>query len=316
MAMPSVEVPRVGTGPVVAQQPVMYEARPVDVPVAVESTVVGPPPRKPVWPWVVAVLGVVLGGLIGWLLSRSDGDEDAVTDDTEVTVVVSTVPVEAGIDEQLDALVEQTRANGAYADGSEFPQIDEIVAIDRAATSAELQDQVDLLSIAQEQSVESITELEEQVATLEESLTEVTAERDELKAQAESGAVTDTEFLARLQEKEDEIATLEDQLATANTQVTEAQAAAQRAADDLQTAQDDLQEANAALDALDPKQIESYVNSNLDRIRAAAAANGWVLVEQPVEAATDTPNIITNQLPAPGATVVRGSVVIVEYDRT
>jgi prefoldin subunit 5 len=315
MAMPSTEVPRVAA-PVVAQQPqVLYDARPADVPVAVESTIVGPPPRKPVWPWVVAVVGVILGGLIGWLLSQSDDDEEAVTTrtDTATTLVTSSVPSDAGVDEQLDALLAQTRANGVYP-GGPFPQIDEIIEIDRTAAAESLQNQVDLLSIAQEDSVAEITELEEQVTTLEESLADVTAERDELRAQAESGTISDSEFLARLQEKEDQVAALQDQLDTMAAQVTEAQVAAQRATDDLRVAQADLQRANASLEALDPIAIENYVNGDIARLRSDAAANGWVLVERQVDGVSPTPDVVTNQAPGPGTTVVRGGVVYVEIE--
>jgi flagellar biosynthesis chaperone FliJ len=316
MAMPSTEVPRVAA-PVIGQQPpVVYGTAPADVPVAVESSVVGPPPRKPVWPWVVAVLGLVLGGLVGWLMSRSD-DDDAVmtqTEATTTTVTASSVPADAGIDEQLDALLAQTRATGAYPGASQFPQIDEIVEIDRVANAESLQNQVDLLSIAQEDSVAKIGELEEQVATLEESLAEVTAERDELEAQAESGTITDTEFLARLQEKEDQLAALQDQLDTATTQATEAQAATQKATDDLRVAQADLQRANASLEALDPIAIESYVNTDIARLRADAASNGWVLVERQVDGSAATPGLVTSQSPGAGATVVRGGVVYVEFE--
>jgi chromosome segregation ATPase len=158
-----------------------------------------------------------------------------------------------------------------------------------------------------------ITELEEEIATLEQSLEDVTAERDELKAAEGDAAMSNTEFLARLQEKEDRISTLEDQLATATSQLNESQNASQRAADDLRTAQTQLQQANATLTALEVTKIENYVNSDISRIRSDAAAKGWVLVEQRVDSAQAAAGTVTNQQPGPGANVIRGSVVYVEY---
>jgi flagellar biosynthesis chaperone FliJ len=319
--MPSTEVPRVSYEPVApyAQQ-VVYEQRPsLEVPVEYEQQIVTAAPKKPVWPWVVAVLAVVLGGLVGWLVANADDDDDdTVVESPETSVVVqSTTERDDGLARELDQVLDQTRTNGAYTD-SGIAQLDEIVEIDRAATTESLQNQVDLLSVAQEQSVATITELEEQVATLEESLADVTAERDELKASAgtEPGGMTDSEFLARLQEKEDRISTLEDQIATASTQLTDAQEDAKKANDDLRTAQAQLQEANATLQALAPKQIENYVNTEISRLRSDASANGWFLVEQPVDNASTSANTIIGQQPAPGGTVIRGSVVYVEYDRS
>jgi hypothetical protein len=314
--MPSTDVPRVAYDPAAQQPQPVYEVRPAyDVPVAVESSVAAPPPSKPLWPWVLAVLALVLGGLVGWLVSRSD-DDDTVVSETETTPsTVSDSQPEPALETRLDALLEQTRANGAYVESSEFPQIDEIVTIDRANATESLQGQVDLLSVAQEQSVAKITDLEEEIATLEQSLEDVTAERDELKAAEGDAAMSDTEFLARLQEKEDRISTLEDQLATATSQLTESQNASQRAADDLRTAQTQLQQANATLTALDVTKIENYVNSDITRIRSDAAAKGWVLVEQRVDGAQAAAGTVTNQQPGPGANVIRGSVVYVEYDQ-
>ena len=318
--IPSTEVPRIGYDPVAGYQPqTAYDPRPAyEVPVTYEPAVVVPPPRKPVWPWVVAVLAVILGGVIGWIVSQTD--DDTVTDAPPTSAVVQTTEpgdaVEGDLGQRLDAVLADTKANGVYTD-SGIAQLDEIVAIDRQQTAESLQGQVDLLSVAQEQSVSKITELEDQVASLEQSVAQVTAERDQLKAASETntGAMTDTEFLARLQEKEDRISGLEDQLATASSQLTDAQATAQKATDDLRTAQSQLQTANATLQALDAKPIVSYVNSDISRIRADASANGWVLVEQQVDSAQATPGTVTLQQPPAGETVIRGSVVYVEYDK-
>jgi hypothetical protein len=318
--IPSTDVPRIGYDPVPGYLPqIAYDPRPsYEVPVAFEQAVVVPPPRRPVWPWVVAVLAVVLGGVIGWIVSQS-GD-DTVTDAPPTSVAVQTTqPGDAVSDEvgqRLEAVLEETKANGFYSD-SGIPVLDEIVAIDRVKNAESLQGQVDLLSVAQEQSVARITELEDEVATLKESLAQVTAERDQLKAGAEtdSGGMTDTEFLARLQEKEDRISSLEDQLATVSTQLTEAQTSAQRATDDLRLVQSQLQTANATLQALEAKPLENYVNTDISRIRADASVNGWVLVEQQIDSAQATPGSVTLQQPPAGETVIRGSVIYVEFDK-
>ena len=184
------------------------------------QTVVAAPNRKSVWPWVVgrarADRSAESSG--GWCRAptttttrsrrrprrRWSSSTTPRSSSTPASTRCSTRHEPAGRTRRRASSRRSTRSS----------------RLERERTAAELQDQVDLLSIAQEQSAAAVADLEEQVTTLEGSLAEVTAERDELKAQADSGAMTDTEFLARLQEKEDEISTLEDQLATATTQAT------------------------------------------------------------------------------------------------
>src|SRR5215208_3215856 len=52
------------------------------------ETLVEPPPRRPptIWPWLLALLVLVVGGLVAlWLISR-DGDSPATTTAAELSV--------------------------------------------------------------------------------------------------------------------------------------------------------------------------------------------------------------------------------------
>src|SRR5690606_39775174 len=91
----------------------------------------------------------------------------------------SKVPANDDINATLELLLQRTRADGEYRTPSEYPQLDEIVTIDRAAATAELQEQVALLTAAQDD--EGV--LTARVAELETALATVTAERDSLAAQ-------------------------------------------------------------------------------------------------------------------------------------
>jgi chromosome segregation ATPase len=267
-----------------------------------------------VWPYVVAVLALAVGGAVGWLVSRANDDNEAtVVNEPGTTLAVDDDQVAEEMNHRLDELLQQTQSNGSYVSDGTFPQIEEIIAIERAAAVEDLQGQVDLLSAAQDQNTTTITDLTNQVTELQSSLTAAEAERDQLKSQINTGSTPDQEFLAKLQEKEDEITALEDQLATAQTQLAESQAAASQATADLATAQSQLQAANAQLDALEATQIEKYVDRDITELRADAEEHGWLVVEKQIDDPQDVPGKIRAQTPQSGATVIRGSVIYVEY---
>lgn len=53
----------------------------------------------------------------------------------------------------------------------------------------------------------------------------------------------------------------------------------------------------------------NWVNVGVGKVRAAAAANGWVIVELPVESSTTQTGLLLRQQPSPSATMVTGSVL-------
>ena len=251
------------------------------------------PERKAAWPYVLPVFALLAGGLGGFLLG-------AALDDDEQTVAPPAASADGtDLDATLDALLERTRTDGEYRTPSEHPQLDEITEIDTAAATAELQNQVAVLTAAQEEAAG----LTDQVALLETSLADLTTERDELAAQlAETGA-TDTDTQAQLDAANDQIATLESDLATARTELEAANEA-------LATAQADLAAATERLDELNVVELANYVNGDIARARADAAANGWTLIEEAAEAGAPAGTVL-EQVPAPAASMVRGSVLYV-----
>jgi len=253
--------------------------------------------RQPAWPYVAAVVALLLGGLIGFLIAGSDDDDEVPPDASAPSADIGTT---------LDMLLTRTRTDGEFRTPSEFPQLDEIVAIDNAAATRELQEQIDVLTAAQEESAG----LAEQVATLETELATVTAERDELAAQAEETG-DDGDLQADLDEANARIETLEAELGTARTDLTTANEAVADAEAALQTAIEERDAANATIAELNIVPNPDYVDGDVDAARDDASENGWTLIEQPVESETDAPGTILDQAPPPNSNMIDGSVLFV-----
>lgn len=258
--------------------------------------------RRGAWAVVAAVIALLVGGLVGFLIGRAlddDDDQAVITGDDPTDTVVVTVPAGAGVAETLDGLLERTRADGQYRTPSEYPQLDEIVAIDRAAATAELQNQVALLTEAQEDGAA----LTDRIAELEQQLTDVTAERDQLAAQVEESGEADSDTQAQLDAANEQIATLEAELGTARTELDTARA-------ELQQAQADRDAAVAELEALNVMPVGNYVNGDVEQARADASANGWRLIEETVES-DQAPGTVLEQVPPPNTDMISGSVLYV-----
>lgn len=259
--------------------------------------------RNGAWLFVVAVIALLVGGLIGYLIGDAFDDEEQVVTPvapTSPTAPVASVPAPAegaDVNATLDMLLTRTQTDGEYRSPSEYPQLDEITAIDNAAATADLENQVGMLTAAQEEAAG----LADQVAELEQALTEATTERDELAAQLAETDGTDTDAQAQLDAANEQIATLETELETARDDLDAAN-------DALEQAQADLDEANATLEELNVMAAPNYVNGNVAQARSDAAANGWTLIEQSTQSDAAAGTVL-DQAPPANSNMVRGSVL-------
>ena len=255
------------------------------------------PERRPAWPYIAVVAALLLGGLAGYLIASAGDDEAkpaAVTAPAGETAAGDAVST-------FDMLLVRTRADGEYKSPSEFPQLDEITAIDNAAATKNLETQVEMLTIAQKEA----TVLTDQVAMLEVAVADLTAERDALAAQVSSNGGTSTDMQTQLDDANAEIATLTSDLAAARSELDTANAS-------LKTAESDLAAAKAAYNALQVMPAPDYVKADIARVRTEAAANGWTLIEQPTNSTTVAAGTVLKQTPAAGTNMVKGSVLYVE----
>lgn len=251
-----------------------------------------------------AVLGLLVGGVIGFFIGRAvaEDDQDVLVSPTPG----STVPANADINTTLELLLQRTRADGEYRTPSEYPQLDEIVTIDRAAATAELQEQVALLTAAQDD--EGV--LTARVAELETALATVTAERDSLAAQ-QNGATDDGASQAELDAANAQIQTLEAELATARTDLETARTDLATATANAEAAQTELDAANAQLAELNVIPAPDYRNGSIDQAQADANANGWTLITESVP--TDEPaGTVIDQAPPANSNMITGSVLYVK----
>ncbi|HUF99944.1 MAG TPA: hypothetical protein VMM60_17595 [Ilumatobacter sp.] len=262
--------------------------------------------RSPGWPYLLAFVALLAGGLVGYLIAVAADDDDpppaAVAPASDTT-------------ETLDLLLERTRADGEYVTPSEYPPRDEITEIDSAAAVGEFQTELDELAAAQAAdegaAEEDAVALTEQVEELETALADMTAERDALAEQIgdTDGAVTDQQ--AALDAANDQIADLEEQLTaavadleTANANLAEAETARQTAVAERDTAVE-------TVEALNVMPNPTYINGPVTKARSDAAANGWTLIEQPVESTTAAVGTIIDQAPPAESNMIQGSVLYV-----
>jgi uncharacterized tellurite resistance protein B-like protein len=234
--------------------------------------------RRRAWVLIAAVLALLVGGFAGFLIGAAYDDDEPAAIPADRSVPGSVPAGGSEVDATLEVLLNRTRADGEYRSPSEYPQLDEITEIDNAAATAALEDQVAMLTVAQEEAAG----LTDQVAQLEQALADTTAERDELAAElAETGA-TDTDT--------------QPQLDAANAQMQEAQA--------------ELAAANATIDELNVLALPNYVDGDVARARADAAANGWTLIEQSTQSDA-APGTVLEQAPAAASNMIDGSVLYI-----
>ena len=247
--------------------------------------------RRPVWPYVAAALALLLGGLVGFLVGTASNDQPTSS-------AVSAPSGDAA--STFDMLLARTKADGEYKSPSEYPQLDQITAIDNAAATANLQQQVDMLTAAQGQA----KGLAGQVTTLTASVADLTAQRDALAAQVAANGGTSSDQQAKLDAANAKLDSLTNDLSAARADLDSANAS-------LTKAQNDLAVAKAAYDALHVTQAPDYVNADIAGVRTQAAANGWTLLEQPTDSTTVAAGTVLDQVPAAGTNMVEGSVLYV-----
>lgn len=248
--------------------------------------------RRPAWPYIAAVVALLLGGLAGFLIAEAG-------DDNEKPAAATAQAGDATA--TFDMLLARTRADGEYRSPSEYPQLDEITEIDNTAATENLTTQVEMLTIAQKDA-EGLTN---QVTLLETAVADLTVERDALAAQVAGNGGTSTDMQAQLDAANAEIASLTADLATARSDLDTANAA-------LKTAQDDLATAKAVVADLKLMPAPNYINADIARVRTEAVANGWTLIEQPTASTTVAAGTVLDQAPAANTNMVKGSVLYVK----
>ncbi len=234
------------------------------------------PERNQGWPYFLAAVALLAGGLVGYLIAIAMDDDDtpATAPATTVALVVDSLP---GADADTEAIIE------------------------------DLQAQIAALTAAQGDAAG----LTDQITDLETALADMTAERDALAAEIADADNSGSDQQADLDAANQQIAVLEAQLATsledleaANEDVAEAEAA-------LATAVNERDAATATLEDLNLIPNPNYVNASVTRARTDASANGWTLIEQPTDSASAAPGTVLEQAPPANSNMIEGSVLYV-----
>ncbi len=326
----------------------VYES---DVPLAVSAVPVrplapGPIGRQPLWPFVAAavVLALVLGGIAGFLIgnSRTDATTVAVATSSPPAVrattaattaataapVVSQAPkasVEATsapaatpadeatvVNKTLDSLLAQTQDAGAYPTPSRYPQLDRIIAIQTSKDTATLRAQVAALTASQTQATDQASAMQTQLAAAQASLADAQKQRDDLTAQLAQSTTSASDLQQQIAARDQQIAALQAAAATSKSALDTANAALAKAKADLDSTKAQLTTATNTLAKLNPQPLANFVNGDVAKARSNASTNGWTIVEKSIGNSAVAAGTVTAQLPAPGATMVSGSVLYVE----
>jgi hypothetical protein len=234
------------------------------------------PERNPGWPYFLAFVALLAGGLVGYLIAIAMDDDEAAPAAT-VPVTTQVLVTEPGDDADTDAIID------------------------------DLQAQVLALTAAQEDAAA----LTDQITDLETALADMTAERDALAAEIEDADSSGTDQQADLDAANEQIAVLEAQLATAIADLETANENAAEAESALATAESERDAATAALEDLNVIQNPNFVNGPVTRARTDAAANGWTLIEQPTDSASAAAGTVLEQAPPAGTNMIDGSVLYV-----
>jgi multidrug resistance efflux pump len=110
---------------------------------------------------------------------------------------------------------------------------------------------------------------------------------------------------ARIDELTDDLDEANTNLDAANATIVERDAA-------IKTLQGQLDTANKTLSDLNVKKVVSYVNGDVAKARADAAANRWILIEQPTVSASAPVGVVLDQTPPANSNMINGSVLYLE----
>lgn len=274
----------------------VYQAPAVAVaPVYEPAYITQPPDRRWVAVAAAALLALLVGGIVGLLIGRSSAEKDTLASvDTQPTT--SSVPadqdaVDQRVNDVFTFLAAEAKQPGGISTPTPYPALDELLGtLQQPADTSSTQATAD--TAATEALAADIATLQQQNADLLEQLATAQADRDDLAKQlADNGGST-----SELQRKVDE----------QSQQITQLQ-------NDAATTQSQLDTANATLEQLDPQPADDFVGMDIAKARDLAKSRGWVLVEMPIDKSGAPPNSVIAQNPAPGTTMIKGSLLIVEY---
>lgn len=282
----------------------VYAAEPhtmVAAPVATETVYLAPPGNRPPWAAIAAVIALLVGGLAGFLIGHSSTKSERSLSATNTVGTNDPATAEAAdqrVNDIFTLLATQARQPSGIQTPTPYPALDELLGTlsagtaspDTAGPDTAASDPTSSITAERDQLAAQVTDLQEQ---LNESQAALAAAQ-----QTASTDGTSADVQAQLDEQAQQIASLQKDLDTAHT--------------DLQTVQSQLATANKTISDLDPKPVDDYVGTDITKLRSTAKANGWNLVERPVESASATTGTVTSQLPAAGSTMIKGSVLEVE----
>ena len=234
------------------------------------------PERNQGWPYFLAAVALLAGGLVGYLIAIAMEDDEAQPAPAPATtaLVVDTI---SGGDADTDAII------------------------------ADLQAQIAALTAAQGDAAV----ITDQVTDLEAALADMTAERDALAAEIADAGVSGSDQQADLDDANQQVAVLEAQLATSLEDLEAANENAAQAESALATAVTERDAATSALEDLDLTPNPNYVNGPVTKARSDATANGWTLIEQPTDSASAAPGTVLEQAPPANSNMIDGSVLYV-----
>lgn len=283
------------------------------VPVAAPA-VIAPIPPEPLYvqdnrpPWVViaAVLALLVGGLVGFLIGHSSAKTGSSIATTGSLAAGDQAAADQAADRRVNdiftLLAAQARQPGGIQTPTPYPSLDDLLGVlgtapPTAPTSSAAAGTVESLTAERDQ-------LAAQVATLQGELAASQTLIDQLQQTAGSGG-TPAGAQAQIDQQAQQISSLQNDLASTTAKLDQATTS-------LQTVQGQLDAANKTLAGLDPKPVENLVGQDVGKARSTAKTNGWTLVEQPIESATAAVGTVTTQAPAAGANMIKGSVLYVE----
>ncbi|MCU1392280.1 MAG: hypothetical protein JWM34_708 [Ilumatobacteraceae bacterium] len=291
----------------------------------------GDPPSKAPWAVLAAVIALVVGGVIGYVIGNHNKTPTSTLGTAGSLPTGDSVPLDqATVDKRANdiftLLAAQARQPGGIQTPTPYPALDDLLSVlgvggtatTATTTASSGPADVATLTAQRDQLSAQVTTLQGQVTDLQNQLATSQATVASLQQTVSSNPNTG-DLQSKIDDQAQQITDLQGKLDAANAKLDAANTS-------LQTAQGQLATANASLQALDVQQLDNYVGMDITKVRSTAKANGWVLVEQPADAASGSGSgststtttvagqtfTVSAQMPAVGANMVKGSVLYVE----